>query len=167
MPKVDFFPGKLYTYGPSLAAALAVILADQVTKLLVRNSLSLNESFPSDGVLRFTFVGNEGIVFGISAPAYVALLLPLVMIAVVVYLYRRFGLVQSPIVKAAVALFIGGSVGNFIDRVWLGYVTDFIDIRLWGGYHWPAFNIADIALVAAVILAIIYFWRYHPEAESS
>ena len=63
----------------------------------------------------------------------------------------------------ALALIIGGALGNAIDRVWLGYVVDFIDLY-WQGYHWPAFNIADSAItVGAVLLALLMLFEKKDE----
>ena len=58
----------------------------------------------------------------------------------------------------AYGLVIGGAVGNLIDRFRLGYITDFIDVKLWGSFHWPVFNIADSAIViGTAIFAISLF----------
>jgi signal peptidase II len=56
-------------------------------------------------------------------------------------------------------LILGGAVGNLIDRIHLTYVTDFIDVRLWGNFHWPAFNIADAALTVGLFALIYYFYK--------
>jgi len=72
------------------------------------------------------------------------------------FFYLRYTLCNSRLVKIALGLLVGGSLGNLVDRVRLGYVTDFIDIRLWGDFHWPAFNLADLAIVVGVIL-LVYF----------
>ncbi len=61
-------------------------------------------------------------------------------------------------------LVIGGALGNVIDRVALGYVVDFLDFHI-GEYHWPAFNIADIAIVVGAGLLILDSFRAVPEAE--
>lgn len=61
-------------------------------------------------------------------------------------------------IKVAIALIIGGAIGNLIDRLTLGYVVDFLDFH-WHGYHWPAFNVADSAIVIGVALMILFELR--------
>jgi signal peptidase II len=54
---------------------------------------------------------------------------------------------------------VGGSLGNLLDRLILGHVTDFFDVRLWGGYHWPAFNVADVGILLGAILFIVFVFK--------
>ena len=54
------------------------------------------------------------------------------------------------------SLILGGAVGNLIDRLFAGEVTDFIDIHLCAGYHWPAFNVADSAITVGIVIVLIY-----------
>ena len=64
--------------------------------------------------------------------------------------------------------FVGGAVGNLIDRLRLGHVTDFIDVRLWHDYHWPSFNVADSAItVGAIALACFIFWMLRKQNDNS
>lgn len=136
---------------------LLVLTADQLSKLWVRENLLPGESVPKEGVLRLTYVTNEGIIFGLSAPQTLSLILPILVVAVVLFLYYRYALFHSGLIKIALGLVIGGSLGNLVDRIGFGYVTDFIDLRLWGDFHWPAFNLADLAIVIGIIL-FVYFW---------
>jgi len=133
------------------------LAADQLSKLWVRENLLPGESVPKEGVLRLTYVTNEGIIFGLSAHQALSLILPILVVAAVLFLYYRYTLFHSGLIKIALGLVIGGSLGNLVDRIAFGYVTDFIDFRLWGDYHWPAFNLADSALVIGIIL-FVYFW---------
>ena len=156
MQKVNSLQGNLRSQRTLLIVALLVLIADQLTKLGIRASLLLGESRPEEGFLRLTRVHNEGIVFGLSVHHVVPLLLPIVVIAIVLFLSHRYALFNTGLIKVALGLFLGGSLGNLVDRVRLGYVTDFIDFNLWGDYHWPAFNLADAAIVVGGILLIWY-----------
>jgi signal peptidase II len=71
---------------------------------------------------------------------------------------RQGGVVLN---KAAIALIIGGAIGNLIDRLTQGYVVDFLDFH-WHGYHWPAFNVADSAIVVGVMLLVLSELRPRP-----
>lgn len=146
-----------------LLTAILVLTADQLTKLWVRQSLAVGESVPQDGFLRFTHVTNDGIVFGLSVHPVVPLILSVAVVAAILFLFRHYALTRHTPVNIALGLFLGGSLGNLIDRLAFGEVTDFIDINLWGDYHWPSFNLADTALVVGIIL-LIYFWIRHGPA---
>lgn len=164
MLKVSSLQGNLQSQRIVLLVALLVVIADQLTKLWVQHSLLWGESLPQEGFLRLTHVRNEGIVFGISVPQAVPIILPLLVVTMALFVSHRFALLDSRLFKASLGLFIGGSVGNFIDRVRHGYVTDFIDFDLWGNYHWPAFNLADLAVVVGVVLLV--YSRIRPKIST-
>jgi signal peptidase II len=107
-------------------------------------------------------VANEGVAFGFSVPRIVPLIFSALVIIAAGFFYYRHPLFDSRLAKIALGSIVGGSIGNLADRIYLGHVVDFIDIRLWGDYHWPAFNLADTAIVIGAIL-LIYFlvhsWR--------
>ena len=147
------------SYGIPFVAALLVLTADQVTKVLVRETLAVGESIPQEGAIRITHVTNSGIIFGIDAPKAVSLILPVLVIVVALYLYFRYGPFDSWLGNMATALFVGGSVGNLIDRAAFGEVTDFIDIGLWSDYHWPAFNVADASILAGTFIFLIFVFK--------
>jgi len=130
-----------------------------LTKLWVRKSLLLGESIPEEGFLRFTHVANEGVVFGLSVPQAFGFIVPVLLIAAVLYLAQRFSLLGSAWGQTSLGLFVGGSLGNLIDRMHLGHVTDFIDFNLWGDFHWPAFNLADAFIVVGVAMLIVVALR--------
>jgi signal peptidase II len=64
-------------------------------------------------------------------------------------------------------LVFGGAVGNLIDRIRLGYVTDFIDVRLWRDFHWPAFNVADSAITVGSIMLVIFIFLAFRKGDGS
>ena len=133
-----------------------VIAADQLTKLWVRASLEFGVSQPDQGVLRLTRVANDGGIFGISLPQPVALISPVIVVISILFLFHRYFQLNSWLNEVGVGLVVGGSIGNLIDRLRLGHVTDFIDVRLWNDYHWPSFNIADSAIVVGAFLIVLF-----------
>ena len=131
---------------------LLVVAVDQLSKLWVSLLLEKGESIPQEGILRLTYVTNEGIIFGLSAHQTLSLVLPILVMVAALLFYFHYAPSNSGAIKAALGLLVGGSLGNLVDRLRFGYVTDFIDLRLWGNFHWPAFNLADLAIVMGAIL---------------
>jgi signal peptidase II len=133
-----------------LAAVVAAAIAgDQLTKHAVTSRLALDESSRVVGPLSIHRVENSGIAFGLftSATGVVIGLTALAVLWMLVY-FARHG-ARHPVIPAALGLLIGGSVSNLVDRVRLGHVTDFIDLR-W----WPAFNLADSFIVIGVVILV-------------
>ena len=131
------------------AIALAAVAADQLTKHIVVSTLQLDEGTHVIGPLWIHHVQNSGIAFGLfsSATAVVIVLTGIAVAWMLVYFARSGG--RHPILPVALGLVIGGSVSNLLDRVRLGHVTDFIDLRFW-----PAFNLADSFIVIGVGLLL-------------
>ena len=132
------------------AVVLAAIAADQLTKLIVSSQLDLDESLHVVGPFSIHHVENSGIAFGLfaSATAVVTALTALAVGWMLVY-FARSG-ARHPVLPVALGLLIGGSTSNLIDRIRLGHVTDFLDLR-W----WPAFNLADSFIVIGVAILLI------------
>jgi signal peptidase II len=131
------------------AVALAAIAADQATKLIVSSTVELGDEVEVIGPLSIHHVQNSGIAFGLFSTA-TSMVIALTAIAVtwmVVFFARSGG--RHPILPVALGLLLGGSLSNLIDRIRLGHVTDFLDVRFW-----PAFNLADIFIVAGVAVLI-------------
>ena len=139
---------------------LFVIGFDQLTKYLTVKLLALGESFPIiEGVIHFTHWINRGAAFGMLANhRWVFMLIStLLIVALAVYLY--LGKCPNLLYSISISMIIGGGIGNMIDRVYLGYVIDFIDFTL---IDFAIFNIADSfvcvgagLLVLALLLDII------------
>lgn len=152
-----------------LGVAGAVFVVDQVSKAVVRRSLEIGETWPAGWeVIRLTHVQNSGAAFGMlqgQAP-YLAFVSIFMMLALVAFLAtlpshtRWYPLALSGI--------LGGAVGNFVDRIRMGHVTDFIDPM-----RYPSFNLADSAIVVGVALVVILTLFGHedpsarPTAEAS
>ena len=132
---------------------LAVVL-DQLTKVIVRSSMQLHESFNFIGeVIKITRVENPGIAFGIqvSNGTVFTVLSILASIGVLVYLITHWD--ESMFVKGSLALILGGAFGNLLDRIVYKEVTDFIDIGI-GDLRWPVFNVADSAVVIGMVILL-------------
>lgn len=143
-------------YKVLLVVAVAIILLDQITKIMVIERFVLGESISIiDQYFNLTYVRNTGAAFGIlrSAPAAFRipffLLVPLVALGVMVQIFRKIP-VRDWKLSAILASIMGGAVGNLIDRVRLGYVVDFLDFHWQYQAHFPAFNVADIAICVGV-----------------
>ena len=132
-----------------LVAATTTLIADQLTKYLIRDSLAIGESWPREGFLRITHGTNTGTAFGLFPNQTLLLTIAsVVAIGFIIYYYRAHG-GQTWLSGLNVGLLLGGALGNLIDRVVAGRVTDFIDVG-----PWPIFNIADSAVVVGITLLI-------------
>jgi signal peptidase II len=155
--------------GPYVWIAMAVVVADQVTKLLVGRFMTLHESWTVvEGLARLTYVQNRGAAFGVLSDAdlpYQSVLFSAVslaaLVAIAVYAWRLPPHTRLP--QTALALVMGGALGNLVDRARLGYVIDFVDVY-WGRYHWPAFNVADASISVGVCLLVLDILRT-PQVE--
>ncbi len=137
--------------GLSLVAAAAVA-ADQLTKHLVASALALDTGVDVLGPFSIHHVRNSGIAFGLFASRTSAVIvLTTVAVGAMLAFYARSAQ-RHPLLPVALGLVLGGSVSNLVDRVRLGYVTDFLDLR-W----WPAFNLADTFIVVGVGLLFLSF----------
>ena len=178
------------------AIVLAVIFIDQITKVIVLNTMTLGQSIPLLGDwLKFTFTENPGMAFGIrfGPPAMITIFSILATFLIILYLFK-IGSLYSPY-RTSLSFVLGGALGNIIDRVFygailydqplfLGKVVDFIHFNIWRGYVpdnipfiggsymalFPIWNVADMSIVLGVV-GIIYFQkRFHEitlEAEIS
>lgn len=140
-------------------AAIIVLLLDRATKWLVSERIQLHESISViPGFFRLTHVQNRGAAFGLFADSpsewKVAILVAFSLIALVVVsalLWRNSH--TFTMTGTALALILGGAIGNLWDRILAGHVVDFLDFYV-GTYHWPAFNIADSAIVVGAMLLV-------------
>ena len=132
--------------------ALLIVVADQLSKIWIRTNLAVGQSLPEVGFPRLTHVTNTGAAFGLfHGQTFPLTIVGLVGVAALlfyaVFLYRRFPFLDNRLAWVGLGLVLGGAAGNLIDRLRLGYITDFIDFGFW-----PAFNLADSAIVVGVII---------------
>jgi signal peptidase II len=157
-----------------LLVSLAVLVLDQWTKWLVERHLPEHLLQPVvPGLINLTNVRNTGVAFGLFASAGhlpTTLLLAGLSLAafVVVGLYFWKTPAQHRLLLFALALVLGGAVGNLLDRVMSGAVTDFVDVY-WRSHHWPSFNVADSAIsVGLTLMALESLWpRRDPDRPAS
>ncbi len=153
-------PGLWHQVQTAPFLALVALELDQLTKLWVRECLRLGESIPHEGCLRITRVVNPGMFFGASASSTVSLLLPLAMIFVSLVLYWRFARSKSTLLNIGTGLFVGGTLGNLVDRITQGHVTDFIEVVSSGGYVSTVFNVADLCIIAGIFILEAFLIRF-------
>ena len=152
-------PGAARTLSAGAAqwAALAVVAAaaagaDQLTKVFVSSRLALGDAVEILGPFSIHHVRNTGIAFGLFAGSTsIVILLTTVAIGALVIFFARSGR-RHPLLPVAVGLVLGGSISNLVDRLRLGYVTDFLDFD-----YWPAFNLADTFIVVGVGILFLSF----------
>lgn len=136
---------------PLLLISLTVIGFDQLTKYLIRANMTLETSIPEEGFIRLTYTTNSGGAFGLFANQTFLLILAVFIAITIVILYLRYLPADSMLLKVGLGLDLGGAVGNLIDRLRFGEVTDFIDVGAW-----PVFNIADSAITVGTVLIAYY-----------
>ncbi|MGA0542683.1 signal peptidase II [Neotabrizicola sp. VNH66] len=141
---------------PLLAVALLATALDQATKALALAGLTEGQPVPILPVLNLSLGFNTGASFGMLSGAMEGR--PLVMAALtgaITLAFAAMALRATRRLEAlGLAIAVGGSLGNIIDRLRQGAVTDFIDVT-WRDWHWPAFNLADIAITTGAALVLL------------
>jgi signal peptidase II len=142
---------------PWLAVATVVVLLDQLTKVTIERLFNYGDVHPVTGFFNLVLTYNTGAAFSFLAtasgwqkPFFTAV--GIVASLFILYLLARHG--TQRLFSLALALILGGAVGNLIDRFAYGHVIDFLDFH-WRDWHWPAFNIADSAIVCGAALLIL------------
>jgi signal peptidase II len=135
---------------PALLAATLVLVADQAAKLVVTH-YRYRLPYRVFGGLRIEYTQNTGVSFSLFPGQTTVLIIVVGLVTAAVMV----GLLLTPRRYAVpLGLILGGSLGNWVDRVRVGYVVDFVTAP-----HWPTFNVADVALVAGMaVLALVVFW---------
>lgn len=148
-----------------LILATVVVWLDQLTKLAVRTTFIYGGDPQTviPGFFNLVYVRNEGAAWGIFGGQQAMLVVLSVVVLIMLVIFHRKVLNPTLDHRIAFGLMVGGICGNLIDRVKLGWVTDFLDFYV-GSYHWPSFNIADSAICIAVgIYLLSSLWHHrHP-----
>ena len=140
-------------WGRAGLVAAVVLIADQLTKQLVRSSIALGASRHLLPGVMLVHAQNSGIAFSLLTGSDVGVIIvTLVVVAVVLTYFARQG--ERRGMWLACGLIVGGALGNLADRVRAGLVTDFIKLP-----HWPAFNLADTAITLGVLTLLIVVGR--------
>ncbi len=147
-----------------LVISAAIVVLDQIFKYLAINNLKSVENVAViDNLLYFTYLENRGAAFGIfSNQRWLFIIATVLAIILLVYLVfvKKF---QSKIFNISVALITGGGVGNLIDRIFLGYVVDYIQISFFP----PVCNFADYCITAGTIILIIWLFFCYDKNKNS
>ena len=145
-----------------LLVALVVIALDQWTKILVRQRIPKFDSvipIPALGeYFVFQHVENYGAAFGILQNKGYFFIIIAAVVAIAILFYARTLPLQQRFMRVLLGLQLGGALGNVLDRLYQGYVTDFIKMGIPGVYYWPNYNIADSSIVVGVIALGIYIF---------
>ncbi len=140
-----------------IIVAIMVIAADIITKIIAENSLMPVGTIPIiKDIIHLTYVENRGIAFGMfSGGRIIFIIVSLFVLAILgVVIYKEKEELRSRWMKTGGVLIFGGAIGNLIERIYKGYVVDFIDFRI---IDFPVFNIADIAVCTGAALLVIHF----------
>lgn len=132
---------------PFWFTALLILIFDQGTKWLIKENMELYQSIPIiPNIFHLTYIENPGAAFGILANQRIFfIIITFIILAFIYYFYRQLKENQV-LLKIALGMVVGGELGNLIDRWRSGTVTDFFDFQIW-----PIFNIADTAVVVAML----------------
>ena len=142
---------------PWFAIAAAIVAADRVTKLVMLEAFAPGERLQVTGFFNLVLVFNKGAAFSFLAGAsgwqtpVFATISTVASVIISVLIVRNSG---NRMLCAALALMLGGALGNLWDRLEWGHVVDFLDFHA-AGWHWPAFNVADSAITIGAVLLIL------------
>lgn len=144
---------------------VAIVVLDQLTKIIVDRSMPLHQSTPIiDGLFNLTYVRNTGAAFGIFAGSAEIFRRPfLILVSIlasvfIIVMMKRLAEKETGLV-IGLSFILGGAIGNLIDRVIYGEVIDFLDFY-WRSYHWPAFNIADSFITIGVGIMLYRLYKH-------
>jgi len=154
--KKPFSPASSARLTPWLGIAIIVILLDQLSKIVITKLFAYGQSHTVTPFFNLVLVHNKGAAFSFLASEsgwqrYLFTAIGLAAIFFIGYLLKRHA--GQRLFCWALALVLGGAVGNVIDRIAYGYVVDFLDVH-WRHWHWPAFNVADSAICIGAALFI-------------
>lgn len=146
---------------PKLRILIGVVVValplDQLSKLLIESRLVFGERIAViDGFFYLTHARNPGAAFGLFASMAEDgrlvgfAIVSLIAIVIIAAFYQRLA-PGDRMQSLGLSLVLAGAAGNFIDRIWRGEVVDFLHLRLWPGYAWPDFNIADVCIILGVV----------------
>lgn len=144
-----------------LLLAAAVVGVDQLSKWFIRVQLDRGDSWEVTAFFKIVHTTNSGAAFGILQNAGPLLVVTSVMGMVAIFVFLFNPGFAHPLMRAGLALMLGGAIGNLIDRVANGRVVDFLEVP-----HWPAFNLADSAITIGVLL-LLWAMLQEPKNEAN
>jgi len=127
-----------------LFASAIMVLADQISKTVIRSTMTLYESITViPGFFHITYITNDGMAFGINFPFGIYIFSGISIIFTIMLFWYLWTIKEEGIViRSGIGLILAGAIGNLIDRLFLGEVVDFLDFMI-GDLHWYVFNLAD------------------------
>lgn len=154
-----------------LGLAALIVALDQFTKWIVLSTMSLTDEIALTGFFSLVHVRNRGAAFGFLSDPDITwqfwLFLAATLVAVAAILWIAKGAeAKEKLLFIALGCIMGGALGNLIDRIRFRAVVDFLDFHA-AGWHWPAFNVADIAICLGAALTALLAFRPLPPASSS
>lgn len=155
----------LSDYASLFLIAGLIILLDQTTKYIVRSNLALGEVYRPDlwisQFARIVHWQNTGAAFGMfQSMGTVFMILSMIVSASIIYYYPQVPR-QDKLIRLAMAMLLGGAVGNLIDRLYQGYVTDFVSVG-----EFPVFNVADACISLGVVVLFVGMWFQERENKA-
>ena len=131
-----------------------IVLIDQLAKVLIKTNFQLNQSISLiKNIFHLTYINNFGAGFGIlQHQKWILIFISIIVIGIIFYYLDNIK-EKELLLQILVGFILGGTIGNLIDRLFYGYVIDFLDFRIW-----PIFNLADSFVTIGVIGLIIYLW---------
>ena len=152
-----------------LGAAMAIVVIDQLTKLLAMQTLNYGDPVAIVPGLNLTLVYNTGAAFSILSEAsgwqrWLFAAVALIVSVVITFWLRQVGS-REWWLPIALTLILGGAIGNFWDRIRLGYVIDFIQVY-YQQWSWPAFNVADSAICVGAVMLLLSGWIKRPSTAA-
>jgi signal peptidase II len=139
--------------------ALLIVILDHITKWWMSRNLVFQPIEVVPGYLRLSLVHNSGVAFGLfsgdSSQWKPYLLAAMAIVAIsAIFLYARHMPPDRWLLQWALSITMGGILGNFFDRIFRGYVVDFIEFHIYDSFYWPNFNVADSAITIGIALIL-------------
>lgn len=150
-----------------LSVSMMIIILDQITKQIAEQSLQLYERIAVIPFFNITLAYNEGAAFSFLSDAggwqrwFFTILTIIISTVLFIWLKKT----ENKLEAIAISMILGGAIGNLIDRVLFGHVIDFLDVY-YQQYHYPAFNVADMAISGGVALLILATFLAKPASEA-
>jgi len=150
-----------------LLTALVILIADQLTKALVVANLAIGERARLLGdVVQVWHAQNRGAAFSLfQGGTVVFLVVSVLSIGMVAYFHRSLR-DRTPWLHVVLGIILGGTLGNFIDRLRQGYVTDWLSVGI-GDTRWPTFNVADSSVVVGIGILVVYLFLTNPDRREA
>ncbi len=142
----------------ALIITISCVFIDQITKFLVLQNLKGSSPIiVIENLLTFTYVENRGAAFGIlQNKKWFFVVITVVSVLILLYvLFNHYNTLPMWLL-VSLSLILGGTIGNFIDRMRLGFVVDFISVRFFNRYNFAVFNLADSFIVVGAFMLMIY-----------